>query len=341
MGWFDDLADKVGFSSKSLGVNTAEDKAAREAAQLEELRNSQDQYQQILQNQSNANFAKDYDQRVLQGIINPPAPTQADNSPSVFSKMTDAFGKAMNSAALPGIIGAGSGILGYAQAAKNRDAADSAMQKATDLASQMNYLQDPEVAKIQDDAANKAAIQKALGMMSDRASMGLTPSDLADLEKIRNQQSQTFQAQQGKIQDDMARRGMAGSGMELAQLMGSAQAANQQAANNATDLSSQMFQAKQNAIQGLANMGNTNLTSQFTRDTTRANATDQVSQFNTNLQNQRNQAMQNAQRQMAGYQQQAGQNKAAAIGNLGQGVGTAVSAYQQSQKKDANGNPIK
>lgn len=238
------------------------------------------------------------------------------------------YEKMLSSSAAPGAIGALSGLGGYLAASKNRDAADAAMQKATDLSSQMNYLQNPEIAKVQDEANAKMNLNKAMGILSDRASMGLTPQDQADLEKIRNQQAQTFQSQQGQIQENMARRGMQDSGLGLAQMMGASQQAQQQAANNATDLSSQMFQAKQNAAQNLANVASGALQGQFNRDVTRAGSTDQMSQFNTNLQNQRVGNMQQAQQNMANYQQKQGQAKAQSIGNIGQGFGSAVAGWQ-------------
>ena len=242
------------------------------------------------------------------------------------------LGSIASNAATPGLIGAGAGLLGYTQAAKEREAANANMQKMQDLASQMKYYQDPEVAKIQDDAAAKAAQMKALQGLSDRASMGLTPEDKAALDQIRQQQNSAFQAQQAQIQDNMARRGMSNSGAALAQAMGASQQANQQAAQNATQLASQNFQAKQNALTNLANTAGNITQQQFERDLTRSGATDKFNQANVNLANQSTANQRAAAKTMADYQQQQGTNKAQAYGTIGQGVGTALGAYQQQKK---------
>ena len=69
MGWFDDLADKVGFSSRALGVNTAEDKAARAAAE-------QQAAQQAARDASNAKAARE-DAEYYKSIGRSPGSTQS------------------------------------------------------------------------------------------------------------------------------------------------------------------------------------------------------------------------------------------------------------------------
>lgn len=331
MGWLDDLANKVGISSKSLGINTAEDKAAREAEAIAEAKRQEEEAanQRILESM-NQNMGKQVADQQIRGIV-----------PEEQGMLSQAYEKALNMAK-GGIHSAGLGIgdilgnkdltnlagagLAYGLTSKNRNAAEAAQNEATNLAKQVSYLKDPSVAQIQDDAANKAYLAQATKGLADRAAMGLTPQDLADLEKIRNQQNQTFQAQQNQISENMARRGMGNSGLALAQQMGASQQAGQQAAQNATDLSSQMFQAKQNALGNLANTASSALSNQFNRDYTRAGATDQVNQFNTNLSNQstaaqRQQALNNVQ-----FQQQTGQNKAKSIGDLTQAGSTYLNS---------------
>lgn len=341
MGVLDDLANKLGFSSKSLGINTAADKAARETAARLEQEAALAKQQAPIYDESRE-MANIYNQQSQQpGMLSQAYESALKGLGGIGSKAGNILGSALGSAYAPGVANVLGGIIGYKQASKNRDAADAAMQQATNLASQMNYLQDPEVAKIQDDAMNKTYLQQALKGMSDRASMGLTPQDQAELEKIRNQQNQTFQAQQNAVQENMARRGMGNSGLALAQTMGASQAAGQQAAQNASDLSSQMFQAKQNALGNLANTAGSALNQQFNRDVTRGTAQDQVAQFNVNNQNARNRAMQQAQQQMATYQQQQGQNKAQAIGGIAQGVGQAMAAGQMKDPSVAFGQQKK
>ena len=333
MSWLDDLANKVGISSKSLKLNTAKDKAARAAAEQTALRDAQAQYEaKQLEDLRSGQDA--YEQSQQPGIL-----SQAyESALKGLSGIGTTAGNILGNKDLMNLAGAGAT---YFLTKDQRDAAERAQQEATNLSKQMSYLQDPTVAQIQDDAQNKAYLSQALKGVSDRAAMGLTPQDQADLEKIRNQQNQTFQAQQNAIQENMARRGMGNSGLALAQTMGASQAAGQQAANNATDMASQMFQARQNAAGQLANTAGSALNQQFSRDTTRAGATDQVNQFNTNLQNQRNVNMANAAQNNVKFQQQAGQNKAQSIGGIAQGLGTAIAAGQQNNPTAAFGQQKK
>jgi hypothetical protein len=342
MGWLDDLANKVGISSRSLGLNTAEDKAAREKEAADKAYADSIFAEKQAQQDALFNPADIFRQDRVE---------VADQQPGMLSQ---AYQKALEMAK-GGIHSAGLGIGGalgnkdlmnlagagltYGLTSKNRDAAEAAQNEATNLAKQVAYLQDPTVAQIQDDAANKAYLAQATKGLADRAAMGLTPEELADIEKIRNQQNQAFQAQQTQIQENMARRGMGNSGLALAQTMGASQQAGQQAANNATELSSQMFQAKQNALGNLANTAGQALTGQFNRDVTRAKATDAVNEFNVNQKTnattaQRQQALDNVT-----YQQNAAAQKANSLGKL-TSAGTQYLSGAFGQKKDANGKPI-
>jgi len=346
MGFSSHLFDSL-FGTDTSGSHDQERQAEADRLKAEEALKQKQQQDAIDGDYYNAPSSADVFRSDRVSVPDVVAQNQQNSQPSALSQAYSSaldklkggihsaglgIGNALGNKDLTNLAGAG---LAYGLTQQNRDAAEKAQNEATNLAKQVAYLKDPSVAQIQDDAANKAYLAQATKGLADRAAMGLTPQDLADLEKIRNQQNQTFQAQQNQISENMARRGMGNSGLALAQQMGASQQAGQQAAQNATDLSSQMFQAKQNALSNLANTAGSALTGQFNRDYSRANATDAVNQFNTTQQTnattaQRQQALKNVE-----YQNQAAQNKAKSIGDLTQ-AGSTYLSNAFGQKKNPN-----
>jgi hypothetical protein len=272
---------------------------------------------------------------------------QNPQSPSAMDMLKKAYGNSIGKISGQTLGNLGIGALGTAgaMAAYNKgnqglNAASANQQAALDAANRLNILQDPEVAKIQDNAQQLAARGTALQGLQDRATMGLTPQDQADLNNIRNQSNQQFQANQNQISENMARRGMGNSGMGLAQSLGASQAQLQNTSQQGDQLAAMSFNAKQNALNNLANNTNQMLTSDFNRNQVKANATDSVSQFNTNQQNARDRAVQNQQNNMATFNQNKGSSQAAGIGNIfnaGAGaVGTLMGKTANNTQQDPN-----
>ena len=262
----------------------------------------------------------------------------ADNSPGIMDKLSSAFGSAGKALASPfsGLSGtqntalaaAGIGtlgsVLGYKAGQAGQNAAMANQQAALDAANRLNVLKDPTVAAVQDNAQQLAARSTALQGLQDRATMGLTPQDQADLNNIRNQSNQQFQANQNQISENMQRRGVGNSGMGLAQSLGAAQAQQQNASQQGDQLAAMSFNAKQNALNNLASNTNQMLTSDFNRNVTKAASTDAVSQFNTNQQNARDAAVRDQQNKLAQANIAKGTAQAQGIGNISQGIATGI-----------------
>lgn len=288
--------------------------------------------------------------------------SQAGNSaiapPTMMDKISGAFGSAGKALASPfsGLTGtqntalaaAGLGtlgsVLGYKAGQAGQNAAMANQQAALDAANRLNVLKDPTVAAVQDNAQQLAARSTALQGLQDRATMGLTPQDMADLNNIRNQSNQQFQANQNQISENMQRRGIGNSGMGLAQSLGAAQAQQQNASQQGDQLAAMSFNAKQNALNNLSNTTNQMLTSDFNRNVTKAASTDAVSQFNVNQQSARDKAVQAQQNAMAQANIAKGTAQAQGIAGITQGIATGIGNVADSKnsvKTNTNNNPPK
>jgi hypothetical protein len=254
-------------------------------------------------------------------------------------------------------IGAGAsllgGYLGGKQAEKAAAAQAEAMNKAIDalnavgipsVEAQQLVLENPELVYqfspeleqavqvgpsamegIKTDPRLAAAQMSALEGLQQRAAGGLTPEDLASLRDIQRGQGQQFASQNASIMQQMAERGQAGSGAELAAKLAASQGSYQQGAQQSDDLAAQNYQAKMQALQAAGQMGQSQQAQQFGQQAQQASAADLMKQFNAQYQagtQQRNVAAQN----------QAAQEKAQLQQNLeNQRVQTAN--YQQQYNK--------
>lgn len=162
------------------------------------------------------------------------------------------------------------------------------------------------------------AQNSSLNQLGQIANGGLTEADKGAARQIEQQVSGDAQARQKAILNQMAQRGVLGSGEELAAQLQSAQQADQQQSNAGDSLTGQ---AQARALQALTQQGS--LASQersqsFGEGTAKAQAQDAINQFNTqNAQNVANTNNSNA-NQAAMYnlqQQQAINNQAAATAN--------------------------
>ena len=127
--------------------------------------------------------------------------------------------------------------------------------------------------------------EDALRMLGELSEGGLTAGDLADAREIRNQTANAEKSSQQAILNNLAQRGVLGSGDELTARLHASGRANQRAAQASDDL---IRRKEQRALQALTQRGN--LASQlrtqdFGEKQTRADAKDRISQFNTNLRN--------------------------------------------------------
>lgn len=109
-----------------------------------------------------------------------------------------------------------------------------------------------EVAQIQEDASLRQKQTTALELIGQRAQGGLSASDRASYNEIRNQVARDQQAKQAQILQQMQSRGMGGSGAELAMQLAQSQNSSQDASEQADRLAAQ---ASQNAIAAASQLG--------------------------------------------------------------------------------------
>lgn len=265
-------------------------------------------------------------QNISKAIISP-----AVASSGFGDKLSGILGSQGGLAALgvgANVLGGG---LGYLASKGDYKEAENTMRQAADLAGAYEALGPSEAAAIKDNENMVALRAKALQGIQQRADMGLTPEDIAELNRVRNQTNAQFQARQATIQQDMSRRGLGNSGMNLAAQLSNNQAQTTQQADLADQQAARSFQAKQQALQSLGNMSSDALQQDFSRDLSRAQSADAISKFNTanKMASQQNKAT--AVQNIATTQAQAGQRKADMINTMGQSVGSGLAGYAQQK----------
>ncbi len=154
---------------------------------------------------------------------------------------------------------------------------------------------------------NQAMRQKqlqAIGGVEELSQTGLSAIDRAALTEIQNQIATQERGQRESILQNMAQRGLAGSGQELAAQLQASQAASQQASTQGMQQAAQAQQARVNALTNLSNMATGIESTDFERQAQKAQAQDVINQFNVqnrnvaglrNLQTQQDLATMNAQ----------------------------------------------
>ena len=115
---------------------------------------------------------------------------------------------------------------------------------------------------------------QALGGVEQLSQTGLSAIDRAALSEIQNQ-----------ILQNMALRGLSGSGQELAAQLQSSQAASQLASTQGMQQAAQAQQARVNALNNLANLSSGIEQTDFERQAQKAQAQDIINQFNVQNRN--------------------------------------------------------
>ena len=154
---------------------------------------------------------------------------------------------------------------------------------------------------------NQAMRQKqlqALGGVEELSQTGLSAIDRAALTEIQNEIAMQERGQRESILQNMAQRGMSGSGQELAAQLQSSQAASQLASQQGLQQAAQAQRARVDALSNLSNMATGIESTDFQRQAQKAQAQDVINQFNTqntnvaglrNLQTQQDLSTMNAQ----------------------------------------------
>jgi len=126
---------------------------------------------------------------------------------------------------------------------------------------------------------------QALGGYEQLSQTGLSAIDRAALSEIQNQIATQEKGQRESILQNMAQRGLSGSGQELAAQLASSQAASQLASQQGMQQAAQAQQARVNALNNLANLSSGIEQTDFERQTQKAQAQDIINQFNVQNRN--------------------------------------------------------
>lgn len=139
-----------------------------------------------------------------------------------------------------------------------------------------------KVSQIQDNGSAKDAQMQGLNLLKERATQGgLNATDRANFNQIRQQADIDQQGKLEAIKQNMAARGMGGSGAELAQQLGAASAAGANESASSDRLAAQAQQAAlQSALQS-GQLGGQIRQQDFDINNTKAAAADRFKMFDT------------------------------------------------------------
>ena len=126
---------------------------------------------------------------------------------------------------------------------------------------------------------------QALGGVEELSQTGLSAIDRAALSEIQNEIAMQERGQRESILQNMAQRGMSGSGQELAAQLQSSQAASQLASQQGLQQAAQAQRARVDALSNLSNMATGLESTDFERQAQKAQAQDVINQFNVQNRN--------------------------------------------------------
>lgn len=135
---------------------------------------------------------------------------------------------------------------------------------------------------------NQAMRQKqlqAIGGVEELSETGLSAIDRAALTEIQNQIATQERGQRESILQNMAQRGISGSGQELAAQLQGSQAASQQASTQGMAQAAQAQRARVQALSSLSEMAGGIEGTDFQREAQRQEAQDVINRFNTQNRN--------------------------------------------------------
>lgn len=207
-----------------------------------------------------------------------------------------------------GVFGAVGGLIGGAQAASGRQAADDLNAKALqellnaglppDLSKQILIEQyksagtlTPEmeksidqtssaVANIKEDPSTRNAQMSALQQFQQLGRTGFGAQDRAALNQVQDETARNAEAKRQQIVQNYQARGQGGSGAEIAAALAGAQSSANQASKQGDDIASQASQRALQALTQGATLGGQVRTQDFNVANTKATAADQMNRFN-------------------------------------------------------------
>lgn len=138
-----------------------------------------------------------------------------------------------------------------------------------------------QVSQIQEDKQLRDAQMGGLNMLKERANTGFSAQDRASLNQIRQQAAIDQQGKLESIKQNMAARGLAGGGSELAQTLSAAQASGSEESASADRIAAQAQQAAlQSALQS-GQLGGQIRGQDFEVNKAKADAADRFKLFDT------------------------------------------------------------
>lgn len=120
----------------------------------------------------------------------------------------------------------------------------------------------------------------SLKQLGELSGPGLTPEDRAEQFMISQSSSREAKARGNSIKQNMAQRGLSGSGIDLATQLSSSQGAADRGAMQQAQMISDRAKARRSAIESKANLAGKMEANQYGRDANVASAKDRIEQFN-------------------------------------------------------------
>lgn len=150
-----------------------------------------------------------------------------------------------------------------------------------EMLAQVSQQADTEMAAITTDPAFRQYQLDALASLEEQARDGLSAQDKADMAQLDGDVARQNAGRIGAIQQNMAARGMGGSGMELVAQLSSSQDLAQRQAQAASEKAAQIQNNKRNAAATLGSLGSNMQGQQFNQKAQQASAQDAINRFNT------------------------------------------------------------
>ncbi len=138
--------------------------------------------------------------------------------------------------------------------------------------------------EVSTDPLLREAQMNALKSLQEVGQVGLTAEDRAQVNQLRREVNREEQAKQAQILQSMAQRGAAGSGMELAARLSSAQASADRAAQESDRLAANALQRQLQAVAQSGQLGGSIRGQDFGEQAQKASAIDAINLFNTQTQ---------------------------------------------------------
>lgn len=144
----------------------------------------------------------------------------------------------------------------------------------------LDQLGPSELANISTDPRYRDAELAALSALEQQSKTGFTARDEADLARLEGEVNRQNRGRLGAIQQNMAARGMSGSGMDIAAQIAASQDATERQALAALEKNAQMGERKQDATSRLGSLASQLQGRDFGQAATKAQAADAIARFN-------------------------------------------------------------